>query len=62
MCNIKDETIKNVYIMSSERAYRRNDESRNMITTPLLLYVGDYITLDGIKWYVDEIVEINTNK
>ena len=62
MCNIKDKTIKNVYIMSSERAYRRNDESKNMITTPLLLNIGDYIELDGIKWYVEEIVEINTDK
>jgi hypothetical protein len=62
MCDVKDKNIKNVYIMSSERAYRRNDESRNMITTPLLLDIGDSIELDGIKWYVDEIVEINTDK
>lgn len=45
------------YIITSERADRRNDEYRNELHSNRILDVGDTITLDGLKWTVDEIVE-----
>ena len=44
------------YIISSERANRRSDEYRNEFYTNQILDVGDSIELDGLTWYVDEIV------
>lgn len=48
---------KHEYIMSSERAYRRNDEERNTIYSNKVLQVGDVIWLDGIRWFVDEVIK-----
>ena len=47
----------NTYIISSERAYRREDEAHNYFKTGKVLKVGDVITLDGIRWVVEEIVQ-----
>ena len=44
------------YIITSERAYRRNDEYRNELYSNKILNVGDTIVLDGLKWTVDEVV------
>ena len=44
------------YIITSERAYRRNDEYRNDFYSNAILNVGDTIILDGLVWTVDEIV------
>lgn len=44
------------YIITSERAYRRNDEYRNTLHSDRELKVGDVITLDGLDWTVDEVV------
>jgi len=48
---------KHTYIISSERAYSRNDEYWNEICTDKELKLGDYIIMDGLKWYVDAIVK-----
>ena len=44
------------YIITSERAFRRNDEYRNELRSDKNYNVGDVITLDGLKWTVEEIV------
>ena len=44
------------YIISSERANRRSDEYRIEFYTNRILEVGDSIELDGLTWYVDEVV------
>ena len=44
------------YIITSERADRRNDERRNEFCTDRILNVGDTFELDGLMWTVDEIV------
>jgi len=44
------------YIISSERANTRSDEYRNELNSNKILNVGDNIVLDGLTWYVDEIV------
>ena len=44
------------YIISSERASRRSDEYRIEFYTNRILEVGDSIELDGLTWYVDEVV------
>lgn len=44
------------YIITSERAHRRNDEYRNDLYSNRILNVGDTIFLDGLAWTVDEIV------
>ena len=44
------------YIITSERASRRNDEYRNDLFSNRILNVGDTIILDGLQWTVDEIV------
>lgn len=44
------------YIITSERAWRRSDEERNTIYSNQFLNVGDIITLDGIKWTVEEVI------
>lgn len=44
------------YIITSERANRRNDEYRNDLYSNRILNVGDTIYLDGLAWTVDEIV------
>lgn len=44
------------YIITSERANVRNDERRNELYTNRILDVGDTVILDGLTWYVDEVV------
>lgn len=44
------------YIITSERASRRNDEYRNEFYSNKILNVGDTIVLDGLMWTVDEVV------
>lgn len=47
---------KRKYLMSSERAAFRSDERDNVIDTTKELDVGDAIILDGIFWYVTEVL------
>lgn len=44
------------YIVSSERASRRSDEDHVIIRTNRILDVGDSFEMDGLTWYVDEIL------
>ena len=44
------------YIITSERAERRNDEYRNDLYSNRILNVGDIVILDGLQWVVEEIV------
>ena len=44
------------YIITSERAERRNDEYRNDLYSNKILNVGDTVILDGLEWTVDEII------
>ncbi len=55
-------THKNTYIITSERAIRRNDEYRNELRSDKNYNVGDVITLDGLKWTVEEIVRKGETK
>ena len=47
-------TRKYVYTITSCRAYRRNDEYRNLFYSDSEHKVGDAIELDGILWFVEE--------
>lgn len=47
---------KHEYIMSSERCLTRSDEMENHVYTDTELKVGDYVTMDGIRWFVVEVV------
>ena len=49
-------TYRAHYIITSERADRRNDEYRNDLYSNRILNVGDTIVLDGLVWTVDEVV------
>ena len=44
------------YVMSSARAASRSDERRNLVTTSKQLDVGESMVMDGILWFVDEII------
>ena len=55
-------THKNTYIITSERAIRRNDEYRNELRSDKNYNVDDVITLDGLKWTVEEIVRKGETK
>ena len=44
------------YIITSERAYRRNDEYRNDFYSPRTYAVGDTVILDGLVWIIDEVI------
>lgn len=48
---------RHVYIITSERAYERNDEWENELHTNRELSVGDTIVLDGLLWTVVDIVK-----
>ena len=48
--------FKHEYIITSERAYRRNDEYRNTLYADRLYEVGDVIVMDGLRWTVEEVV------
>lgn len=47
---------KHEYIMSSERCWRRSDEVENTVYSDKELKVGDCIVMDGLKWFVVEVV------
>ena len=48
---------KHEYIVSSERAYRRDDEYRVSIYTDAVYKVGDEMKVDGLIWTVEEVVK-----
>ena len=50
------------YLITSERANRRNDERLNELRSKNNYNVGDVITLDGLKWTVEEIVRKGETK
>ena len=54
MANLANYRAK--YIISSIRANRRSDEYRVEFYTNRILEAGDSIELDGLTWYVDEVV------
>lgn len=47
---------KHEYIITSIRAYRRSDESRNRLYSDHEYKVGEEIVLDGLIWIVDEVI------
>lgn len=49
--------FKHIYIISSERANRRNDEYRNELRSNREYSVGQAIELDGLTWFVEEVVK-----
>ena len=48
----------NEYIITSER--RRSDEIQNEFYSYNIYDVGDVIILDGIRWYIEEVIEIGS--
>ena len=44
------------YIVSSERSNRRSDEDHVELYSDKILDVGDSFEMDGLTWYVDEVV------
>ena len=48
--------MKFEYIITSERAHRRNDESENTFYSNTEYHINDIIELDGIRWIVDAVV------
>lgn len=48
---------KHIYIITSERAHRRNDEYRNTLYSDQELVEGDTIELDGLVWFVEEVIK-----
>ena len=48
--------MMHVYIITSERAAKRSDEYRNTLYSENEYSVGDIVTLDGLKWTVEDIV------
>ena len=44
------------YLVTSERAYRRNDEANVEISTNRILNVGDTFVMDGLTWTVDKVL------
>ena len=55
----KDNTMKTYqheYIITSERADRRNDEAENTFCSDNVYEAGQIIILDGLRWHVDRVV------
>ena len=48
---------KHIYIITSERANRRNDEYRNELYSDAEDTVGQMIELDGLAWFVEEVIK-----
>ena len=48
----------NEYIITSER--RRSDEIQNEFYSYNIYDVGDVIILDGIRWYIEEVIKIGS--
>lgn len=44
------------YLISSERAYRRNDEYDCEFTTTKEYSLGDVVILDGLRWFITAIL------
>lgn len=44
------------YIVSSERSNRRSDEDHVDLYSDRILDAGDSFEMDGLTWYVDEVV------
>lgn len=49
--------FSHIYIITSIRADRRADEYRNKLYSDKVLNVGDAIELDGLLWFVEEVVQ-----
>lgn len=47
---------KYTYIITSERAHRRNEEYRNELRSNCERNVGDVIYLDGLAWTIEDKV------
>ena len=45
------------YLITSERANRRNDERDNLLRSSNVYTVGQIIILDGLKWTVTKVLE-----
>ena len=48
--------LKHEYMITSERALRRSDESENTFYSDSTYEVGDVIVLDGLRWTADKVV------
>lgn len=48
------------YLITSERANRRNDERDNLLRSSNVYTVGQIIILDGLKWTVTKVLEQGT--
>ncbi len=53
--NHVDRQYNHCYLITSERAERRNDEYRNTFYSNSKYNIGDSIVLGGIRWFVDEV-------
>ena len=45
------------YLITSERAMRRDDERDNLLRSSNVYRVGQVIILDGLKWTVTRVIE-----
>ena len=50
-------THEHEYIISSERAYHRNDEQGCLLCSDNVYKVGDVIVREGLKWTIEEVIE-----
>lgn len=48
---------KHEYIITSDRAWKRNDEEGCPFFTNRELQVGDIIELEGHYWYVERVIK-----
>ena len=56
---MKNREVKKMkkYLITSERANRRNDEKDNVFITSVEYEVGDTVILDGLCWYITKVCE-----
>lgn len=45
------------YLITSDRAFRRNDEYENLLRSNKVLEVGQRIYLDGLGWTVVKVLK-----
>lgn len=45
------------YLITSERAIRRDDERDNLLRSSNVYRVGQIIILDGLKWTITRVIE-----
>ena len=50
-------TELHMYLITSERANRRNDEKDNLLKSFNEYKVGQVIVLDGLKWTVTKVLK-----